>query len=163
MHQMNETRRENTMDKPLRNEKGQFEKGHKPMTRYSYEFAKHFPKIYCNTCWKGSSCPKYHKGYVCDNNWKFRRFGGIRDIDEIIKYLSVEFDLLNIRYYKGCVQEILDGGKVKDRVTKNGAKLIRCGFLLCDLLNQKERSKYVTSPLGYIYMRTYIGMRKKSV
>ena len=128
----------------MRNNKGQFVKGHEPLARPKYELMKKYPKILCASCYMNSDCPDYQNGSVCANKREFKKFVN-RNLNEVIDTLRT----LTEKSYKDMqfffVKEIISGKysrKATSLVNKNRKRLL----LLYQIYEQIENSKFPHNP-----------------
>lgn len=84
--------------RPVRDERGRFVKGHRPLARRTYLGLSKYPKLLCSTCIKGMACLEYKYDCVCAHKKFFQKFNTrnatdiidlIRsDMKEVFNYLS---------------------------------------------------------------------------
>ena len=132
--------------RPLRDKKGQFVKGHEPLIRPTYVYMKHFPKLYCNTCYKGAACPDYQEGFVCAYKKGLRKYG-TRSIEEVLDAMFDEFDARYVNsQHRAIVEKVT--GDYDEVLTKAISKSIRLGILIVELSIQQRKSRSLNSPIS---------------
>jgi hypothetical protein len=131
--------------KTMRDKKGRFVKGHKPLVRPKYDLMRKFPMLYCNTCHKGMTCPEYQEGFVCAHKKGLRRYK-TRDIHKLIDFMACDLDYkMGETQYKMIVEVLSEkySPELTTLISRNCKRL----FLMAELKIQQERSRTIKSPV----------------
>ena len=131
------------MDNLIRNNRGQFIGGHKPLIRPKYELMKKYPKLICDTCYMRIDCPDYQDGSVCANKREFKKYIN-RDLNYVIEELcaTTNISYVTMQYY--FIKEIISG-EYSHRATKLVGKNFKKLLLLCQIYIQVENSKSISN------------------
>ena len=124
---------------PMRDNRGRFVKGHRPLVRPKYDLMKKPPKILCDTCYKKTDCAEYHCGYVCAHKRELKKYTN-RDLNYVIEEIraTININYANMQFY--FIKEIISG-KYNATATKLVNKNFKRLFLLYKIYEQLEHNK----------------------
>ena len=143
--------------RPQRNKQGQFLVGHEPLIRPTYIYMKHFPKLYCNTCYKGAVCPDYREGFVCAYKKGLRKYK-TRNIEEVLAALYNEFNYKNTEYWQKTIVGRITG-EFDETLPKVSNKCGRLCELIFHLNMQLERSRSANSPISNDTLEQFLAQK----
>ena len=123
--------------RPMRDSKGRFVKGHKPLVRPKYKRMKENPKLICKTCYKKNVCPEYHPDFVCLYKREFKKYK-TRKIDEVMEKLGAESNETHADLQFAHIQEMVSG-EFLPKTSRLLGRLMNQLFLLCYLHMQIDR------------------------
>ena len=129
----------------MRDKAGRFVKGHRPLIRPKYVYSQNYPKLFCNTCYAGKSCPEYQEGLVCAYKKALKKYK-TRNIDDVMDKMTSTADFSFAYMQWEMIQEALLGG-VDPEVTRLIGKNCRYLYLMIQLLGEIEKSKSLPSPI----------------
>jgi hypothetical protein len=133
--------------RPIRDNRGRFVYGHKPLRRPKYDLMQTNPRILCDTCYKtviGEVCPEYSPNCVCACKRELQRFRDYRNADDVMEIIRHELNERTKYQTYLLIGERLNG--VHDpKLSKVMNKNIKQVMLLWEIYTQKERLKGVTS------------------
>lgn len=101
---------------PVRDERGRFVKGQKKVRKPKKVYSEKYPKLICDTCYAGQTCPEFKSGYVCAFKKMFNRFN-TRNMDDIMDAMTSMAELNLSRMQRATVFEMLEGGMPSQTVT----------------------------------------------
>lgn len=119
---------------PVRDERGRFLKGQKKVRKPKKVYSEKFPKLICDTCYAGQTCPEFKSGYVCAYKKMFNRFN-TRDMNDITDAMQSMVELNLSRMQRATVFEMLEGGMPSATVTQMIDQNMRLLSNLRDMYN----------------------------
>lgn len=127
----------------MRDNRGRFKKGHKPLIRPKYNLMKKYPKIICDKCYLGKNCPDYHQGCVCAHKREFKRYTN-RNLNYVIEELraTIKIYSTNMQFY--FIKEIISG-EYSPQATKFVKKNFKRLLLLYQIYEQIDNSNSTTN------------------
>ena len=142
-----------------RDAKGRFVRGHRPLTRPKYIYAKYYPKLLCNTCWAGRECAEYQKNCVCVHKKPYNQYES-RDVDYVLEAMTDKANYLSALLQFERIREITDGGLILPEVSRLINRNFNLAVHLLKLHQQIEVSETVESPISAEELKQIIQLHK---